>query len=137
MSQFVISNSATLTNIADFIEQRPGFDWRNYGDGPAYRADVRAATRQLHDARALLGFIVRNDLQCHVDASGRFAVDQHGAIDYTTGQYWCTEFRAGACRYLSAIVWRAWREWGMDADRIEREARIVFGRGIARRWFSF
>lgn len=26
-------------------------------------------------------------------------------VDYCPGQYWCTEFRAGACRLLASVLW--------------------------------
>lgn len=35
-------------------------------------------------------------------------------IDYTVGQYWPTEFRAGACRVLSSALWN-WQRESMPA----------------------
>jgi hypothetical protein len=56
-------------------------------------------------------------------------------VDYTTGQYFPTEYRNAACAVL-AQAWRSyWRDCGYDADRIRKAARATFGRGIASRWF--
>ena len=51
-------NKQTLIDaLRAFINQRPGFDWRNYGDLTSYRADVRRATQQRADALAMLAYV--------------------------------------------------------------------------------
>lgn len=126
-----------------FIKQRPGFEYANYMGAPeAYRADAREATRQLRDARELAR-VARWD--AHPDAlqyafsTGRLIYTAGRGLDYTTCQYWPTEYRAAAARALASALWHSWRDRMGDAatgDAIRRKARQVFGRGLAGRYFS-
>lgn len=140
-----------LDAIAAFIESRPGLDWRNYGDGPAYRAEARAITQDLHHARALLAAVRwRSSIDAPqlLDAlrhnfSGRLSWDdQRQALEYCTGQYYPTEYRRAACAVLAGALWAHWRECTITpvaatpADRIRMQARRELGAAIARRWFN-
>lgn len=64
-----------------FIEQRPGFEFANYGDMTAYRSDQRTAQRQLHDARTLLRQVELSDgitadaMLAAADGRGRLSVE--------------------------------------------------------------
>lgn len=110
--------TANMNTIAatleKFIKSRPGFDYANYGDrhsyrySGAYRADVREVGKQR--GRALAALEEFRALDWHEDAykeaqrsfSGRLDVQIDGEkvnIEYTAGQYWCTEYR------LAAAVW--------------------------------
>jgi hypothetical protein len=78
-------------------------------------------------------------------------------VDYCTGQYWPTEFRAGVCRVLSSALWNWQREampvptrhhnseTGEDVERFDgmragdwlrAKFRREFGSSLARRWFN-
>lgn len=102
----------TLQAIAVYAAQNPGFDFRDYGDVSAYRSDSHRAQRQLRDVRqalhsAILSGATDADVfsACAHAFSGRLTVDASGRVDYCTGQYWPTEYRA-AC---AAVLERAAR----------------------------
>ena len=120
-----------------FVAQRPGFEHGNYNTPSAYRADQKRAMRDKADALALINAFpdeaAREFLEKHLD--GRLRLD--GELEYTAGQYWCIEYRAGVCRAVSDAL-RA-LSWAQSQERLaetrQRMARIV-GRGCANRWFS-
>lgn len=153
---------ATKSEIIDllraFVAQRPGMDWRNYGDTKAYRAEARSITRDLHDCRELLRAVETRDGISAADLkeafkhafSGRLlltdckpcAAAPKGrlALDYCTGQYFPTEYRKAACAVLRSALWTYWRD---DVPSYEtqprayilRVARNVPSPGVFRRWF--
>ena len=148
-------NTETLIDtLHHFINQRPGLDPRNYirdyrdTDGrAAYRADARSITRDLHDARALMRYIELHptiDAQRIIDAArGRLTIKPAGEsfkIDYCTGQYWPTEYRAAVARVLSSAIWEYFRTDCLrdqtSADAIRTLARKELTAPIARRWFN-
>ena len=121
-----------------FVTQRPGFEHGNYNTPSAYRADQKRTMRDKADALALISAFpdeaAREFLEKHLD--GRLRLDgEH--LDYTPGQYYCTEYRAAVCRAVSDAL-RA-LSWAQSQERLaetrKRMARIV-GRGCANRWFS-
>ena len=139
-----------LDALYTFAHKRPGFDPANYGDAASYRSDMRRATQQLHDARLLLRQIeLRDSIKADdlLDAakSGRLDVTAIGdsvRVDYTAGQYWCTEFRAGVARLCAHILWDRARRDMLDADgktdgdAIRARFKRQFGRGMAARYFN-
>lgn len=67
--------------------------------------------------------------------TGRLTFDSaRNALDYCTGQYFPTEYRAAVCRTLSNAIWRFYRD-NVTPD-VRAFARETFGRGIASRWFN-
>jgi hypothetical protein len=105
--------AAILTALDTFIRQRPGLDYGNYGDPVAYRAEVRSIGRDLQDARALLRAVeLRPSITAAMlrDALANRLTWDGKRLDYTTGQYWPTEYRAAACRALSVALWAYWRD---------------------------
>lgn len=135
--------TTALEAIRSFIEQRPGFDFNNYGDWTSYRAEYRRALRDLHDARALLRYCERRP---SIDVANPRSwhrltltlTDAGHRADYCTCQYFPIEYRAAACRLLSSAIW-AWLrdECGCKTgDAIRNAARRELGASIARRWFS-
>ena len=159
----------TKQNIIDalraFLATRPGFDPANYGDRASYLSEMRRATQQLGDARRLLREIeLRDSIKADdlLDAakSGRLDVTATGdsvRIDYTCGQYWPTEYRAGVPRLCAHVLW----DWKRDncmpteccglesaklypskngplsgGDWLRASFRREYGRGIASRYFS-
>lgn len=132
------------------VGQRPGLEYGNYGDPVTYRAEMRAITKQRHDAEAMIRYchlrdsITADDLRHAMAGGGRLTWKENGegggSLEYCTGQYWCTEYRAAVSRVLSGVLWdrfRADRE-GKETtgDDIRRAARRELGASIARRWFA-
>lgn len=166
------SEYPTLRELCDllraFICQRPGFDPANYYGAPgAYRADSRTAQQHRRDALTMLAVFEPKDwthsaslerdraaLFNALERGGRLTLkrDADGAwrLDYCTGQYWPTEYRAGACRVLASALWDIQREAIKDdaasagriienrsaGDRLRASFKRWFGAGIASRWFN-
>ena len=148
-----------------WVSQRPGLDYCNYGDVSSYRAELRSIGKDLQHARAMINYVAWHDsitAEMILDAakSGRLSIIVKGdtvAIDYCTGQYWCTEYRPAVCQLLSSVIWY-WlsanipkpvhmhnSETGEDVQRIDglrigdyirKTARRELGTSIARRWFA-
>lgn len=153
---------AILNALDAFIRQRPGLEPGNYithgGDMEgrrAYRAESRAITRDLAHARALLRAVrwrrasfTADDLKQAMGAySGRLSVTTtrlpngrwRAEVDYCTGQYFPTEYRRAVCAVLTRALWDYWRAdmTGENVgERIRKQARALFGRAIADRWFN-
>ena len=140
---------AILQALRAFVQKRPGFDPANYGfdaaGRSAYRSDSRRATRDMNHALDLLRAIEwrdRIDAQDILDAArgGRLdlvrCADGSYRVDYTTGQYWCTEYRAAVCGLAVSVLWRRFRTLpGVEtADDVRRMARRELGRSLARRF---
>ena len=135
--------------LSAWVSQRPGLDYGNYGDPVAYRAEMRSIGKDLQHARALINYVAWHDsitaemILKAADNGGRlsFVVRDYGtvAIDYCTGQYWPTEYRAAACRLLSSVIWYWLRDNMLDpatGNDIRRQAARELGTSIARRWFA-
>ena len=148
-----MNREALLETLAQWINQRPGLDPRNYISDyrdahgrAAYRREARSITRQLHDARALLRYIELHptiDAQRILDAArGRLTIKPAGEsfeIDYCTGQYWPTEYRSAAAQVMASAIWEYFREdciRSEGADSIRALAKKEFPAPIARRWFN-
>ena len=126
-----------------FINSRPGLEWGNYGTAKSYREESRRITRQRDDARILLSAVSSRDGITAADIiaasrsaySGRLSIGADGDLNYCTGQYYPTEYRAAVCAVLSSALWSYWREPGSTGDSIRDTARREFGRTLANRWF--
>lgn len=102
-----------LTALDAFIRQRPGLDYRNYGDPSAYRAEVRSIGRDLQDARALLRAVeLRPSITAAMlkDAFSRRLSWDGTRLDYKVGQYWPTEYRRAVSDVLASALWAYWRD---------------------------
>jgi hypothetical protein len=135
-----------------WISQRPGLEYGNYGEIKAYRAECRHIANQLHDARTLLRYIdspyntvtAEDLLEACLDAfSGRLSIVPHEngwMIDYCTGQYFPTEYRAAACSVMSQALWTWLRPDYEKAehpgDDLRKAFRRMFGAGMQKRWFN-
>ena len=149
-----------------FIRQRPGLEFGNYGDVSAYRSEMRSITRDMHHAKALLRYVelsdtITGDMILKAAQSGRLSIVADGdklRVDYCTGQYWPTEYRAAVCRLLSSVIWDYWRTYCMPdgvlvhnsetgetferyqglraGDWLRMHAVRVFDKSIGRRWFA-
>lgn len=131
-----------------FLKSRPGFDPANYtGAAQAYRADARTALQHLHDARFLLSAVLWRD---SIDAKALIEAKHHRIefrpskdgksvkVDYCTGSYYPTEYRAAVCATLASALWNYFRVHhdAKTADDVREMARLEFGRSLARRWFN-
>ena len=116
-----------LDLIGAFIRQRPGREYGNYGDPVSYRAEYRGILRDKHDAERLLAacrwrsFTVEQVTDAFRAFAGRLTLtcDMDGApshLDYCTGQYFPTEYRAAACAVLASMLWDYYRDGCMPAD---------------------
>ena len=130
-----------------WIKQRPGLEWCNYGNLPAYRSELRGITKDLHDARELLRAVelctsLTTDELIHAfhAYSGRLEIkaDKPGEyrLEYCTGQYFPTEYRKAVCAVLSAALWDYHRTPESTGDSMRAKFRRMFGRGIQSRWFN-
>lgn len=148
-----------LFALSTWVAQRPGLEFGNYGDVTSYRSEMRRITAQRHDFDTLLAAVSwRESIDADAlraafrDAySGRLTLVERpdGAVglDYCTGQYWPTEYRAAACAVLASALWAFWRGCCPD-DESERRglspgswirctARRELGAPLARRWLDF
>ena len=145
--------------VADYIGalrglalERPNFEFANYTDVRAYRADTRASLRDRDDALALLAYLERvaslgtptlQDFERAVAWGGRIVFrvrDGKLVADHEANQYWPTEYRASVARFASGILWEYFRDYcipknGQGADAIRNAARSALGKRLARRWF--
>ena len=136
-----------LQALTAFAAGRPGLEYANYGDPASYRAESRAITRDLHHVYTLLRrvqlapSITSADLKDAFRAySGRLSWDGQ-RLDYTTGQYFPTEYRRAVCAVLASALWDYWRDCVPETvtnkgDHIRAKARRDLGRTIAARWFN-
>ena len=135
--------------IRQFINSRPGFEPGNYGDATSYRADQRTAIKDRAHALQLLAAIESRDTITAADMlnprnnSGRFTIEQQGdktRAQYITGQYYPTEYRAGAARYLAGIFWDYLREHATPPNAtghdIRKAAAMALGRPTAARFYN-
>jgi len=143
-----MSKQAIIQAISKFINQRSGIEYGNYGERESFMGDYRPILKHGKQARQLLravelrDSITAKDIQEATRAySGRLQLVERGnkvGVDYTTGQYFPTEYRKAACAVLAQCLWDYFRtkcncETG---DDIRRVARKEFGRGIAKAWFN-
>jgi hypothetical protein len=140
-----MTDNAHLAALDAFVDARPMLDFANYGDVPAYRADQRANMRDRADYWVIRRIGGSPSIAALEDAARgsrlRFFSEFGGsnaAIDYTAGQYYPREYRAACVRLLASCWWHAQAAARPDwtAEDIRAQARRMFGRSIARRWFS-
>ena len=144
----MVDKSKIIDALNAWVSQRPGLDYRNYGDVSSYRAEVRSIGKDLQHARALINYVAWHDsitaemILKAADNGGRLSIVVRGdtvAIDYCTGQYWHTEYRPAVCRLLSSVIWYWLRDNMLDpatGNDIRRQAARELGTSIARRWFA-
>ena len=138
--------------LGAFISQRSGIDFRNYASGDwrasrsAFLGDYRPILKHGKHARRLLDYVSRRDISAEdlMEASrcaysGRLSFVTCGdaiGVDYCTGQYFPTEYRAAACSVLARAIWEYFRTGcNYSPEQIRNAARREFGRAIAATWF--
>lgn len=125
--------------LINFVNQRPGLEFADYGDYKLYRKESREITNDLRDFNELLNLLIRfvgsdktefylKDYLNHT--SGRILLKENKLV-YHTGQYFPTEFRPAACRVLANIIWYIVRE--TDENTTGNEIRAFMKRKVSRR----
>lgn len=115
--------TSILTALRKFIGQRPGLDFANYGDAASYRAECRSITRDLNHARALLrkvemasGISGLNLIEATRGSRLKIVETLTGhKVEYCTGQYFPTEYRAAVARLCANALWDYIRETSMPS----------------------
>jgi len=146
------------------MNQRPGLEPGNYishgmddAGRKAYRAEVRAITKDLHHARTLLMAVSRSDSITADDLikaaprafSGRLTIklgcivgqqfvqmesterQLEARVSYCTGQYFPVEYRKAVCAVLASALWEHVREHctpTVGAYRVESWSQLGKGR---------
>lgn len=133
---------AILDALGNWIRQRPGLEFGNYGSVSSYRSELRGITRDRRDAERLWTAVANRTESIPVGAlraafrafMGRLSVTttetgQEGTgawtaqLDYVAGQYWPTEYRAAACAVLASALWDAKRDATYNVKAPELEAK--------------
>lgn len=128
-----------------FISQRSNIDGRNYGSRAAFMGDYNRILRDGKDARTLLRHIENSQMTSEElqKGFGAFAgrlqlIEKDGEfrLDYCTGQYFPTEYRAAVCAVLASALWSYYRESYDTGETLRKKFARIFSRGIASRWFN-
>lgn len=118
------SKSIALRALILFAAQNPGFEWANYATGNwaesarAYRGDARPVSRQWQKILALLwatDAVTDEDMVAASERaySGRLSFESrklvgsqtiYWAVNYCTGQYRPTEYRAASVAVLETAI---------------------------------
>jgi hypothetical protein len=141
-----------IAALRAFINQRSGIEFANYQSGDwkqsraCFMGDYRPILKHGRQARTMLRAVELRDsitarmIQAATRAyCGRLQiVERDGAVgvDYTTGQYFPTEYRSAACAVLATVLWDYWQPDCKTGDEIRKQARREFGRAIAAKWFN-
>lgn len=133
------------------VSQRSGIEYANYGERSSFMGDYNRILKDGKQARELIRYvelssITGDELEKAFSAySGRLSIADNGnRLDYCTGQYFPTEYRAAACAVCAQALWDHYREdfctnkkpGESDGDAIRRKFRQKYGRGLANRWFN-
>ena len=116
-----MEKQAIIAALREFVNQRPGLEWANYGEASSYRAEMRQIMRDRKDAHLLLNACGWRDsitAQMMLDGfeafSGRLTISEDAKgrvkLDYCTGQYYPTEYRKAVCAVAASVLWDYTRE---------------------------
>ena len=108
----------------------------------AFRSEYNSILQDGRDARLLLNGLRWRTTTLPVEDMIRILGDRRlqfnpetKEFDYCVGQYWPTEYRAAACRFLrdcyQYIYWPQFK----DNQAIKKQIVKEIGRGVANRWF--
>jgi hypothetical protein len=134
----------TIQLLRDFAHQRPNLNFADYGDVKAYRSESREIIKDLHDFNELfsLAFTRIDNLNEQLTdyltkSSGRLTLE-NGKLQYCTGQYFPTEYRAAANRVLADLIFADYREEtnSNDPNKVYatgHEIRKAISRKVSRR----
>jgi hypothetical protein len=131
-----------------FVNARSGISFRDYGEVAAYRSDQRKIVQAGNDARVLLRQVELSGITAEEIiaklTSGRRLSLSDGRLDYCVGQCGWMEYRPAVAGLCASLLWDANREafarqkkgGESDGGAIRRKFRALFGRGLAKRYFS-
>jgi hypothetical protein len=134
-----------LDALRAFVNQRSGMDGRNYNSRESFLSDYRPLLRNGRTARRLIREVELRESITSKDLkagsrhafSGRIEFKENGngvRIEYCTGQYFPTEYRAAACSLLSEVLWNYWLKDYKTSDAVKKIAKRELGSAIAK-WF--
>ena len=137
--------------LTAFVNQRSGIEFANYGDASAFRKEQREIANDKKDYMELLRVALMRMTHSELSAKIGAYVDQShdrltlvgDNLQYTTGQYFPTEYRPAACRVLRAVIWNDFMyETGAngpiypDGNAIRKAIRRNVSRRVARNYFN-
>ena len=150
--------TATAFNVIEalckYVNQRPSLEPADYGGGlegwRLYRRESAEITRDRSDFYELLNLALRlydrEELNALLfdrltNTGERLTIeptDNGHKLEYTTGQYWPTEYRPACSRVIVSAIWRYYQknpnfETGHD---IRKEARKNLSRRVSRLYFN-
>jgi len=141
--------NSTIEKLIDFVNQRPGLDFANYGDSKSYNSESREITKDRNDFYELLALALycndldRNLKQLLEQSNDRLTL-KNGNLEYCAGQYFPTEYRPAACRALVSIIWNSLRTEKdskgefiyKDGHEIRKAAKRNLSRRTANNYFN-
>ena len=134
----------------DFVQQRSGIEFANYGDVASFRKEQREIANDKKDFAELFALVTRrcsnyDELieQELTQSTGRLTM-KDGKLSYCTGQYFPTEYRPAACRILVSILWNDYRDEKNadgspvypDGIAIRKAIRRNLSRRVGRNYFN-
>ena len=131
-----------------WIKQRPGLDYREYGNSrECYMGDLNPIMQEKRDAERLLESVENSAMTAEEllngfsAYSGRLQIvpdkkDGEFCLEYCTGQYWPTEYRAATCAVLASALWNYHRDENSTGDSLRKKFKRMYGIGIQKRWFN-
>ena len=107
------ATQTTAAKLVQFVNQRPGLEFAEYGDVKLYRSEMREITNDRSDFFELYALASRrlgNEFEAKLTealktGSGRLTLKENGELKYCTGQYFPTEYRPAANRVLVGLIW--------------------------------
>lgn len=132
-----VTRDEILNALLAFINKRTGMEYANYGDRNSFMSEYRGILNDGKDARTLLRHIALQPYRFPVEAL-LSAMDRHGRLTFNTttktwayivGQYWCTEYRSAAIRYLLRVMRMATTD---HAALVKEIKALEHGRRIVR-----
>lgn len=106
-----------LEKLTTFVNQRPKLDFADYGDSKYYRQDANEIAKQrkmYYEIFVACSTVMdKAEIESRIlkrfeksVSGGRLTWDKDAQVwDYTTGQYWPTEYRRAAAKLLFEIFW--------------------------------
>lgn len=139
--------------LREFINQDPDLEPANYAGEADYQSDLRKIEKDQACANILLELVARTDTidvkaldnAMNSTFSGRLQLVRSAGrrgrweLEYTTGQYYPTEYCAAACACLAQALYLDEREKDATYTREKHYhwAKRVLGERNAAHWFAF
>jgi len=133
----------TLNLLRKFANQKPSLDFNNYGNRSAYQKESREITKDLHDFRELVYLAsariedLNDKLTSYLENTGGRLCLKDGELEYTTGQYFPTEYRPAANNVLRDVIFADYRDEkdseGNDLYSTGHDIRKAIRRKVSRR----